>query len=80
MKIKLNADKGRKLVALLDEETGALFLPFRDSRMNSQKTAVINSAFSATGTVTLNGSATIHELGTFGRTPIYEGDEIILKF
>jgi hypothetical protein len=73
----------RKLKALLDEDSGILYLRFMDPRLPDQKTAILNSPFAhedRKNEVNLNGTGTLEMLNSSSLTEIYEGDTVTLKF
>jgi hypothetical protein len=74
-----NTDE-RELVGFISKE-GGLFLRFNDHQAPTQRTAVLGSRIHGDkSTVSLNGTGTIDQIISTDATPIYEGDEITIKF
>lgn len=80
IKVKRPVQPERKLVGLIDERSGSLYLRFSDSKAPDQRTAVLNGRCGPDKTVCLNGTGSLEEISGGLRKPIYEGDKVVIKF
>lgn len=81
IEVKRPVQPERKLVGLIDERNGTLFLRFSDSKVPGQRTAVLNGNYNRNKEVVrLNGTGSLEDITGGSRKPIYEGDEVVLKF